>query len=53
MSDRTTIKCVDCGNTFSITTEEKQWYEEKGFKVPKRCKKCRERRKAERNGKEN
>lgn len=41
MADNRTIKCADCGNTFSITEEEKKWYEDKGFALPKRCKKCR------------
>lgn len=43
---RVVIKCQDCGITFSISEDEKKWYEEKGFEVPKRCKKCRKARKA-------
>ena len=35
------IKCVDCGEVFVVTEEEKKWYEDKGFELPKRCKKCR------------
>lgn len=39
------IKCKDCGETFTITQEELKWYEDKGFKPPKRCKSCRKFRK--------
>ena len=39
------IKCKDCGEEFTITANELKWYEEKGFTAPKRCKKCRNVRK--------
>lgn len=37
--------CKDCGKNFVITAEEQKRFSAKGFKLPKRCKKCREKRK--------
>lgn len=39
-----TETCKECGVTFDITQEEKAWYEEKGWDLPKRCVKCRKAR---------
>lgn len=36
------IECIDCHRDFIFTAGEQQFYEDKGFKEPKRCKKCRE-----------
>ena len=33
--------CVNCGEKFTFTGGEQQSYKSKGFKTPKRCKKCR------------
>jgi len=45
-----TIKCVDCGTDFVFTARDQEFYAEKGFKnEPKRCKPCRDKKKAERN----
>ena len=33
--------CVDCGNTFTFTIGEQQFYWSKGLLNPKRCKACR------------
>lgn len=42
-----TIKCVDCGQEFTFTAGEQEFYASKGFtNEPKRCKACREARKA-------
>lgn len=47
-----TIKCVDCGTEFTFTARDQEFYHEKGFtNEPKRCKQCREKKKAERNSK--
>lgn len=40
-------KCKDCGEEFTITADEKKWFEGKGFKLPERCGGCRKRRKDE------
>lgn len=43
-----TIKCVDCGEEFIFTANEQEFYAEKGFtNEPKRCKPCRDKKKAE------
>lgn len=43
------IECIDCKNAFVFTAGEQEFYERKGFKeVPKRCKPCRDARKAKR-----
>ena len=45
-----TIKCVDCGTEFVFTARDQEFYQEKGFtNEPKRCKACRDKKKAERN----
>jgi hypothetical protein len=48
MSD--SIVCTDCQQQFTLNAGEKIWYEERQkldpkFKMPKRCKPCREKRK--------
>lgn len=46
-----TITCMDCGTDFTFTAREQEFYHEKGFdNEPKRCKACRDKRKAEKNG---
>lgn len=43
-----TIKCIDCGEEFTFTAGEQEFYAEKGFtNEPKRCKSCRDKRKQE------
>src|SRR5271169_3150756 len=46
MSDDQEITCADCGNSFVFTAQEQSFYAEKGFSPPKRCRSCREQRKA-------
>jgi hypothetical protein len=43
-----TLKCADCGAQFVFGADEAAWFLEKGFNPPKRCKSCREKRKASR-----
>lgn len=40
-----TIECKDCGNSFTFSAGEQEFYNQKGFNAPVRCKKCREARK--------
>ncbi|TLS36035.1 RQC-minor-1 family DNA-binding protein [Pseudalkalibacillus caeni] len=35
------IKCWSCGERFTFTVGEQQFYKQKGFALPKRCKDCR------------
>ncbi len=45
------IACVDCGQEFSFTAGEQEFYAQRGFtEPPKRCPSCRAIRKAQRNG---
>lgn len=39
------IICKDCGKEFVLTVGEQEWYKEKGFNDPVRCKECRQARK--------
>ena len=49
-----TIKCVDCGCEFVFTARDQEFYKEKGFtNEPKRCKPCRDKKKAERQNQNN
>lgn len=43
-----TRQCVekDCGKDFVITANEQNFYSSKNFELPKRCKACREKKKA-------
>lgn len=44
------IQCVECGNTFTFTVAEQEFFEQKGYtNEPKRCQPCRQARKADRN----
>ena len=44
-----TLVCKDCGKEFVFTAGEQAFYKEKGLdNEPKRCKECRDKRKAER-----
>ena len=42
-----TLTCRDCGQTFTFTSSEQQFYADKGFQnEPSRCPECRQARKA-------
>lgn len=43
-----TITCVDCQRDFVWSADQQEFYREKNFSTPKRCKSCRDARKAER-----
>lgn len=40
------IKCKDCGEIFSLSIGEQQFYHKRGLCNPKRCKSCRKIRKS-------
>lgn len=43
-----TITCVDCNSEFVFTARDQAFYQEQGFNnEPKRCKSCRDKKKAE------
>ena len=41
-----TLTCVDCGEEFPFSAREQTFFAEKGFQTPKRCKSCKQVRKA-------
>src|SRR3954470_16637598 len=44
------MACVDCGQEFTFTAGEQEFYAQRGFtESPKRCPSCRQIRKAQRN----
>lgn len=40
-------ECIDCHETFVFTEGEQKYYQDRGLAIPKRCPKCRLRRRAE------
>jgi CxxC-x17-CxxC domain-containing protein len=48
MSDRT-LTCRDCGQEFTFTAGEQDFYTQRGFSDPQRCPECRSARKQQRN----
>ncbi len=49
MSTDRTLTCADCGQEFVFTSNEQDFYSERGFSDPRRCPACRSQRKAQRN----
>ena len=43
-----TLTCADCGRDFSFSERDQEFYREKGFEPPKRCKDCRDAKKVQR-----
>lgn len=43
-----TLTCSDCGGTFTFTAREQEFYAERGFTTPRRCRTCRDAAKASR-----
>lgn len=37
-----TMSCVDCGNEYTFTEKEQEYFKLKGLTTPKRCKPCRD-----------
>jgi len=46
-SDKT-LTCADCGQEFTFTASEQDFYAQRGFTEPRRCSSCRASRKAAR-----
>ncbi len=44
------ITCVECGSSFVFSERDQAFYGERGMTAPKRCKPCRQRRKASQGG---
>lgn len=41
-----TRECVDCSSEFDITVGEQQFYSGNNMQLPRRCKACRDKRRA-------
>jgi CxxC-x17-CxxC domain-containing protein len=50
MSADATLTCRDCGQAFTFTSGEQDFYASRGFSEPTRCPDCRAARKAQREG---
>jgi CxxC-x17-CxxC domain-containing protein len=50
MSADTTLTCRDCGQAFTFTSGEQEFYASRGFSEPSRCADCRAARKSQRDG---
>ncbi|MDQ3811925.1 MAG: zinc-ribbon domain containing protein [Chloroflexota bacterium] len=50
MSADTTLTCRDCGQAFTFSSGEQDFYAARGYSEPSRCPDCRAQRKAERAG---
>ena len=44
------LTCSDCGQQFTFSAEEQEFYAARGFTEPKRCRSCRAARRTEREG---
>jgi DNA replicative helicase MCM subunit Mcm2 (Cdc46/Mcm family) len=40
-----TLTCADCGREFQWTARDQEFFAEKGFQQPKRCRECRQEKK--------
>ena len=45
-----TLTCQDCGQQFTFSADDQEFFSSKGYSEPKRCPACRSARKAERGG---
>lgn len=45
-----TLTCQDCGNQFTFTADDQEFFAARGYTEPKRCPSCRTARRAERGG---
>ena len=44
------LTCQDCGQSFTFSADDQEFFATKGYSEPKRCPSCRQARKAERGG---
>lgn len=45
-----TLTCADCGQQFTFTADDQEFFASRGFGEPKRCRSCRANRRVEREG---
>jgi CxxC-x17-CxxC domain-containing protein len=44
------LTCSDCGREFTFTAADQTFFQERGYSTPKRCKPCRQAKKADQAG---
>ena len=44
------IECADCGQSFTFSAEDQEYFSQKGYSTPKRCSSCRTARKNQAGG---
>lgn len=44
------LECADCGQVFTFSAEDQEFFAQKGYSTPKRCSSCRAARKASAGG---
>jgi CxxC-x17-CxxC domain-containing protein len=50
MAEDQQLMCSDCGQAFTFTAEDQDFFRERGYSAPKRCKACRQAKKNEQAG---
>ena len=50
MAEDQQLICGDCGQAFTFTAEDQEFFRERGYSAPKRCKACRQAKKNEQSG---
>ncbi len=50
MAEDQQLMCSDCGQAFTFTAEDQDFFRERGYSSPKRCKACRQAKKNEQAG---
>ena len=50
MAEDQQLICSDCGQSFTFTAEDQEFFRERGYSAPKRCKNCRQAKKNEQAG---
>src|SRR5215469_2531962 len=41
-ADDITLRCSECGQEFVFTAMDQQYFQDRGYSSPKRCKRCRQ-----------
>ena len=52
MSEDQILQCLDCQQDFAFSVQEQEFFAEKGFSSPKRCRPCRAKRRERRKQRE-
>jgi CxxC-x17-CxxC domain-containing protein len=50
MAEDQQLTCSDCGQSFTFSAEDQEFFRERDYSAPKRCKACRQAKKNEQSG---